>query len=467
MAYQSMGEDITERRKAAELIEHQATFDTLTDLPNRRLLLDRLMQALARCRRHGHQGALLFLDLDQFKHINDSLGHPVGDALLQEVSRRLKKSLREEDTSARLGGDEFVVLFSELNDNPKQAAQQAQAGAEKIQSRLAAPYTIHNHELHITASIGIAMFPMKDEDADDIVKYADTAMYRAKEAGRNTIRFFLPSMQLAAQERLRLQNDLRQALLRNELQLHFQPQVDTYGNIIGAEALLRWQHPERGNIAPICFIPMAEETGQILTLGEWVLESALYRLKAWTDNIAESSLRNLAINVSPRQFRQEDFALQVKRILDLTGADPHRLTLELTEGILLENLEDTTHKMRTLKRLGIRFSIDDFGTGYSSLAYLKRLPLDEIKIDRSFVCDITTDPSDANLVETIITMAEHLGLEVVAEGVETEEQLEFLRGKGCRIFQGYYFSKPRSVEDFAKLLSEPITRLAYSGTGVP
>ncbi|MCP4408850.1 MAG: EAL domain-containing protein [Gammaproteobacteria bacterium] len=459
-----MAEDITERRKAANLIKHQASFDILTDLPNRRLLLDRVVQALARCRRHGHKGALLFLDLDQFKHINDSLGHPVGDALLQEVSRRLKKGLRKEDTSARLGGDEFVVLFSELNDDPKQAAQQAQAGAEKIQSKLAAPYTIHNHELHITASIGVAMFPMEDEDADDIVKYADTAMYRAKEAGRNTIRFFLPSMQLAAQERLRLQNDLRLSLLRNELQLHFQPQVDFSSNIIGAEALLRWQHPERGNIAPVCFIPVAEETGQILTIGEWVLESALRQLKAWADDITESSLHHLAINVSPRQFRQEDFVLRIERALDLTGADPQRLTLELTEGILVENLEDTIQKMEALKRLGVRFSIDDFGTGYSSLAYLKRLPLDEIKIDRSFVCDITTDPSDANLVETIITMADHLGLEVVAEGVEAEEQLEFLREKGCRIFQGYYFSRPRSVEGFAELLGEPITHLAHSGT---
>ncbi|MEN8133580.1 MAG: EAL domain-containing protein, partial [Pseudomonadota bacterium] len=455
--------DITERRKAAELIEHQATFDALTNLPNRRLLLDRVVQALARCRRHEHKGALLFLDLDQFKHINDSLGHPVGDALLREVSKRLKKGLREEDTPARLGGDEFVVLFSELSDNPKQAAQQAQAGAEKIQTKLAAPYTIHNHELHITVSIGIAMFPMEDESADDIVRYADTAMYRAKEAGRNTIRFFLPSMQLAAQQRLRLQNDLRQALLRNEFQLYFQPQVDASGNIIGAEALLRWQHPKRGNIAPVCFIPVAEETGQILAIGEWVLESALSQLKAWTNDIAEFSLRNLAINVSPRQFRQEDFVLQIERVLGQTGADPQRLTLELTEGILVENLEDTIQKMEALKMLGVRFSIDDFGTGYSSLAYLKRLPLDEIKIDRSFVCDITTDPSDANLVETIITMAQQLGLEVVAEGVETEEQLDFLRRKGCRLFQGYYFSRPQPVEGFAELLNRPITRLVCSG----
>jgi len=277
-------------------------------------------------------------------------------------------------------------------------------------------------------------------------------MYRAKEAGRNAIRFFLPSMQLAASERLKLQNDLRKAIGNDELHLHFQPQVDTSGNIIGAEALLRWQHPERGNIPPTDFIPVAEDTGQILAIGKWVLESALVRLKAWTVEMPESTFHNLAVNVSPRQFRQVDFVPQIERLLGKTGADPNRLTLELTEGILIENLEDTIQKMVALKRLGMRFSIDDFGTGYSSLAYLKRLPLDEIKIDRTFVRDITTDPSDANLVETIITMSNHLGLEVVAEGVETEEQLDFLREKGCRLFQGYYFSQPQLEEDFTKLL---------------
>jgi EAL domain-containing protein (putative c-di-GMP-specific phosphodiesterase class I) len=248
---------------------------------------------------------------------------------------------------------------------------------------------------------------------------------------------------------------LRQALLRGELHLHFQPQVDASGNIFGVEVLLRWQHPERGNIAPVNFIPVAEETGQILAIGEWVLDSALSRLKAWTDNIAESPIRNLAINVSPRQFREADFVLQIERVLGKTGADPNRLTLELTEGIFVENLEDTIQKMGALKRLGVRFSIDDFGTGYSSLAYLKRLPLDEIKIDRSFICDITTDPSNANLVETIIKMVEHLGLDVVAEGVETEEQLDFLWAKGCRLFQGYHFSRPQPEEDFEELVRKP------------
>ena len=444
--------DITDRKRAEELIEHQANFDSLTDLPNRRLLLDRVTHAVARCRRHGHFGAVLFIDMDNFKDVNDSLGHPIGDVLLQEVARRLQKSLREEDTSARLGGDEFVALFSELSDEPEEAAIRAQLGAEKLRNALSLPYNIHNHQLQVTPSIGIAMLPKESENANDILRNADTAMYRAKDAGRNAIRFFLPSMQLAAEERLKLQNDLRQAVEHDEFHLHFQPQVDIAGEIIGAEALLRWQQPEKGNVAPDSFISVAEETGQILNIGEWVLEHALDRLKAWTEEISESKFRHLAINVSPRQFRQANFAIQVERLLAKTGAKPGSLTLELTEGVLVEHVEDTIKKMDALKKLGVRFSIDDFGTGYSSLAYLKRLPLDEIKIDRSFVGSVTTESNDANLVETIITMAEHLGLEVIAEGVETEEQLDFLQGKGCRLFQGYYFSRPKPAEEFIELL---------------
>jgi diguanylate cyclase (GGDEF)-like protein/PAS domain S-box-containing protein len=452
VAYQSIGDDITERKRAEELIEHQATYDALTELPNRRLLLDRLTQALARCRRHGHKGALLFLDLDQFKHINDSLGHPVGDELLKETSKRMTKGLREEDTAARMGGDEFVVLLSEIGDDAEKTAQQSREVAEKLRNQISVPCIIRNNELHITASIGIATFPMGAEDANDVMRHADTAMYRAKEAGRNTIRFFLPSMQHAAEQRLRLQNELRLALTRNEWELHFQPQVDASGTTVGAEALLRWRHPERGLIAPAEFIPVAEETGQILLIGEWVLERSLSRLKTWTNDIANSTLSRLAINVSPRQFHQTDFLLRIESILSETGADPGRLTLELTEGVIIDNLDDTIRKMDALKRLGMRLSIDDFGIGYSSLAYLKQLPLDEVKIDRSFVSDVTTDPSDANLVKTIITMADHLGLDVVAEGVETEEQLRFLLEQGCGLFQGYYFNRPQSAEDFEKLL---------------
>ena len=444
--------DITERKRTTELIEHQATFDALTDLPNRRLLLDRMRHTVASCLRHGHGGAVLFIDLDNFKHVNDSLGHSVGDALLQEVARRLKEELREEDTAARLGGDEFVVLYTELSDEPEQVPKLARFGAEKIRKALSRPYCIRDLTLHLTPSIGIALIPMGDESADDILTHADTAMYRAKEAGRNAVRFYLPSMQVAAEERLKLQNDLLQAVERNEFFLQFQPQVDTSGTLLGAEVLLRWRHPEQGNVLPDDFICVAEETGQILDIGAWILQHGLNRLRAWTDEVSKSQFHNLAINVSPLQFQQADFTLRIEHLLAETGAKPDHLTLELTEGVLMKNLGVAIRKMKRLKQLGIRFFIDDFGTGYSSLAYLKRLPLDGIKIDRSFIRDITTDPGDANLVETIITMAEHLGLEVMAEGVETEEQLEFLREKGCRLFQGYYFCRPLSEEDFTDLL---------------
>ncbi len=444
--------DISEHKRIEEVIEHLATFDVLTDLPNRRLLLDRLSHALASCRRHRHFGAVLFIDLDNFKDVNDSLGHPTGDALLKEVADRLKETLREEDTSARLGGDEFVVLLSELSDDEEEAAKQAQLGAEKVRKALSRPYKIQNNELHVTPSIGITMIPMEDDGADDILKHADTAMYKAKEAGKNAVRFFLPSMQVLAEQRLKLQNDLHRALESDQFHLHYQPKVNTVGQVISAEALLRWRHPERGEVAPADFIPAAEETRQILAIGEWVLEHALFQLKSWTDEYPEYALQGLAVNVSPRQFHQSDFARGVERLLARSGVDPEYLTLELTEGVLAEQLDDTRRKMQTLKRLGVRFSIDDFGTGYSSLAYLKRLPLDEIKIDRSFVHHLTTDHDDASLVETIITMAGHLGLEVVAEGVETEEQFIFLREKGCRFFQGYWFGRPLEAEDFIRLL---------------
>ncbi|OGT90224.1 MAG: hypothetical protein A2514_13520 [Gammaproteobacteria bacterium RIFOXYD12_FULL_61_37] len=453
IGYMMMSEDISDRKRDAELIEHQATYDALTDLPNRRLLLDRLNQSLAYCRRHRQMGALLFLDLDQFKHINDSLGHPVGDALLREVSLRLKKGLREEDTSARLGGDEFLVLFSELSDDQSKVAQYAQVAAEKIRALVSLPYAIQGLELHITPSIGVALFPTEDENADDVVRHADTAMYQAKEAGRDTICFFVPSMQQAAEELLRLKNDLRQSLQRQELQLHFQSQVDAEGYVVGMEALLRWRHPQRGFIPPDKFIPVAEETMQILVIGEWVLATALTQFKQWTESMPDLPLRDIAVNVSPYQFRHPNFVPLVERVLQETGADPAKLTLEITESVLVSNLEDAAMKMKALKNLGVHFAIDDFGTGYSSLAYLKRLPLDEIKIDRTFVRDISTDPEDASLVETIITLAEKLGLHVTAEGVETAEQFQFLLDKKCDRFQGYYFSKPLPAEAFEKMLN--------------
>ncbi|MEN8167013.1 MAG: EAL domain-containing protein [Pseudomonadota bacterium] len=443
-----------ERMRSMQQLEHQATFDVLTDLPNRRLLLDRLKHAQALCSRHGHKGGLLFLDLDHFKTINDSLGHPVGDELLKEVARRLQSELRGEDIPARLGGDEFVVLFSELSDDPELAVQQAQQGAEKIQKALSRPYSIQSNELHLTPSIGIVIFPMDDESEVDVLKHADTAMYRAKEAGRNCIRFFLPSMQHLAEERLQLKKDLRIALDNDQFSLAFQPQIDGAGRVVGAEALLRWPHPEREFIQPDAFIPVAEENGQILAIGEWVLREALIQLRHWL-LLGHTNFKSLAVNVSPVQFHQADFTQRIEKILAETGADPHYLTLEITEGTLVENLEAAKRKIEQLRQLGVRFSIDDFGTGYASIAYLRRLPLDELKIDRSFVRDILTDPKDANLVETIITMAEHMGLNMVAEGVENQAQFEFLLNKGCRTFQGYHFNQPTSADAFEAYLKNP------------
>lgn len=446
--------DITERKQAEARIEYLAYFDALTELPNRRLLLDRLEQNISRARRHCHFGAMLFLDLDRFKNINDSLGHPIGDALLKEVSKRLTVDLRTEDTVSRLGGDEFVMLLSDLGTDPINAAAVAQQKAEAIQDRLAQKYQISEHVLHVTPSIGVAMFPSGEEGNEtgtDILRYADTAMYRAKDDGRDTIRFFLPSMQAAADARLAIEKELRYAMEKNELSLYFQPQVDQTGNIVGAETLIRWQHPEKGFISPVSFIPVAEATGLILPIGNWVLLNACKYLKSWED--AGLPLEHLAVNVSPRQFRQPDFVQQVHSILEETGANPSTLGLELTEGMVIDNVIDTIEKMQALKQMGIELSIDDFGTGYSSLAYLKKMPLDILKIDQSFVRDIATDASDAAIVDTIISMANHLDLRVIAEGVETDLELAFLAGKGCKIYQGYHFSRPVPDDQFTKQLS--------------
>ncbi len=448
--------DVTERKQAEEQIEYLAYYDALTDLPNRRLLLNRLEQIISRVRRYGHFGAMLYLDLDRFKNINDSLGHPIGDALLKEVARRLNLGLRTEDTVSRLGGDEFVVLLSDLGDDESIAIAMAQSKAEQIKANLAEVYRISGHELHISPSIGVAMFPCEEmtpqqgESGIDILRYADTAMYRAKEDGRDTIRFFLPSMQQAADSRLAIEKELRYALERGQLSLFFQPQVNSNGNIVGAETLIRWNHPEKGFISPAVFIPVAEVTGLILPIGEWVLKTACQQLKIWSDR--GHSIHHLAVNVSPRQFRQPNFISQVKQILSDTGADPGQLGLELTEGMVIDNIVDTIEKMRGLKDLGIELSIDDFGTGYSSLAYLKKMPLDILKIDQSFVRDIENDVNDAAIVDTIISMAKHLDLKVIAEGVETQYELNFLEEKGCTIYQGYLFSKPLPEHEFSRLL---------------
>lgn len=446
--------DITEQKLAQEQLERQAFYDSLTNLPNRRLLLDRLEQAMVRSQRHGHMGALLFLDLDQFKMINDSLGHPLGDALLKQVALRLESAIRSEDTAARMGGDEFVVLFAEICDDPETTAKFTQEIAEKIRHKISEPYYFDGQTLHITPSIGIALFPLTNESADDILMQADAAMYRAKELGRNSVQFFLPSMQLLAEERLALQTDLRLALGRKEFQLWYQPQFDSEGVITGAEALLRWLHPQRGMVSPADFIPLAEETGQILAIGDWVLHSACDLLRQYAEKGSGSYIPCLAINVSPRQFRQSGFVGQVQSVIQQSGIDPSRLELELTEGMLVDDVEDAIEKMRALKTIGVRFSIDDFGTGYSSLAYLKNLPLNKLKIDQSFIHDIPVDAGDVAIVDTIIAMTQHLGLEVVAEGVETESQLHSLVQMGCRLFQGYLFSRPVEEERFIQQLSD-------------
>jgi len=446
--------DISERKLAEAHIERLAYYDALTDLPNRRLLIDRLERDLARARRHKRYGAMLFLDLDRFKNINDSLGHHVGDALLEEVARRLTCDLRLEDTVSRLGGDEFIMLLSDMGEEPSSAASQAQTKAEQVQKHLSQPYKVLGHDLHITPSIGVAIFPSDDdpnEDGNDILRHADTAMYRAKDDGRDSIRFFLPSMQSAADQRLSIEKDLRFALERNEMELYFQPQVNWKGIIVGAETLLRWRHPEKGFISPADFIPVAEATGLILPIGHWVLERSCMQIKKWSD--AGLSIGHLAVNVSPRQFRQPGFIRQIYEIIAKTGADAQLLGLELTEGMVIDNINDTIEKMQALKQMGIELSIDDFGTGYSSLAYLKRLPLDIIKIDQSFVRDIQTDDGDAAIVETIIAMAHHLGLSVIAEGVETDFEFDFLNQRNCGGYQGYYFSRPIPGTEFTTLLT--------------
>ncbi|MCW8890114.1 MAG: EAL domain-containing protein [Sedimenticola sp.] len=446
--------DITERKQAEAKIEHQAYHDGLTNLPNRTLLLDRLELALHRSKRHGYEGALLLIDLDRFKTINDSLGHSVGDQLLCEIAQRLASAVREEDTVARIGGDEFVVLLSDVGHDTQATARRAEGVAEKIKHKLSLPIRIRDHELYITPSIGITLFPMQQEDAGAVLRHGDTAMYQAKAAGRNSIRFFLPGMQAEADERLEMEKDLRLAISQNQLRLFFQAQINEQGAVCGAEGLLRWEHPAYGLITPDRFIPVAEETGLILPIGEWVLQTACDLIARWTQTPLGDSLRHVAVNVSPWQFRQPNFPAQVERILSRTNADPCRLGLELTEGVVIDNVADTVDKMASFKALGVKISIDDFGTGYSSLSYLKKLPLDILKIDRSFVEEVTEDESNAAIVETIIAMADHLGLEVIAEGVETEAQLAFLRDNGCRSYQGYYFSRPLPVELFEQFVMD-------------
>lgn len=443
--------DITERKKAEDEIYSLAFFDPLTRLPNRRLMRDRLQHALSSSARHHHHGALLFIDLDNFKSLNDTRGHVIGDLLLVEVASRLQTCIRTDDTVTRLGGDEFVVVLENLNQDVHIAAVEAELVGEKICQLLSQPYMLRGFEYHTTCSIGIILFHDASLSVDELLKRADTAMYEAKRAGHNTVCFFDPAMQVALEDRASLENDLRHALKNGQFILHFQMQVDDAYRIISAEVLLRWQHPERGLVPPSQFIPVAEETGLILPIGQWVLESACQQLKAWENDPRTCELE-LAVNVSARQFRQPGFVDEVRRVLERTNATPTKLKLELTESLVLDNVEDSIRKMEALRALGIRFSVDDFGTGHSSLTYLKRLPLSQLKIDQSFVRDIAKDVNDAVIVQTIIGMARNLGLTVIAEGVETSEQLGYLQNYGCPAFQGYLFGKPMPYEDFMQRL---------------
>ena len=439
--------DISARKAAEKEARYLAFYDALTGLPNRRLLADRLQQVMASSARTGHHAAVLFVDIDNFKTLNDTRGHEVGDRLLVEIGQRLRASLREQDTVARLGGDEFVLVLQNLSEEATEAAAQVRTIGELILAQVRLPCQLSGQEHHFTASIGATLLRQPQPSADEVLKQADMAMYRAKDAGRNTLRFFDPDMQEAVNQRAQLEAELHDGLRLEQFLLLYQPQVDSTGHVTGAEVLLRWQHPDKGLVSPALFIPMAEETGLILPLGQWALETALFQQARWRDDPRLAHL-TLAINVSARQFHQSDFVTQVRELLARTGADPARIKLELTESLLLEDVDGVIATMRALKAHGVGFSLDDFGTGYSSLSYLKRLPLDQIKIDQGFVRDVMLDPKDAAIAHTIIALANMLGLAVIAEGVETTAHYQFLLEHGCRAFQGYLFGRPEPLEAF-------------------
>ena len=433
--------DITQQRQDEEEIRRLAFYDPLTGLPNRRLLLDRVRHAMANAARLGQHGSLMFLDLDHFKLLNDTLGHDVGDELLQQVATRLRSCVREGDSVARLGGDEFVVLLEGLNYNVSEAATQAEGVADKILETLAQPYNLRQHSYHSTPSIGIVVFMQDHDSMDDLLKKADVAMYQAKAAGRNTARFFDPVMQAAVATHAELAKEIRLGLQQQEFVLYYQVQMDTQGRCVGAEALVRWNHRVRGLVTPGHFIPLAEETGMILPLGQWVLETACAQLVTWGQHPATADW-TVAVNVSASQLAQAEFVQHVGQALRQSGAPAHQLKLEITESMLVNDMEDTIAKMSALKALGVSFSLDDFGTGYSSLSYLKRLPLSQLKIDQSFVRDVLTDPSDAVIARTVVALGHSLGLTVMAEGVESAAQRDMLAEMGCDTFQGYFFGHP-------------------------
>lgn len=447
--------DLTERYAAEEEVRRHAYFDSLTGLANRTLLFEELEQEMARARRHGHQDALLYIDLDQFKDINDSLGHDTGDRLLQDVARRIQSMIRREDSLARIGGDEFVLIMCEVGPDDDQLSTRVQTIARNVLGALRQPFRIDANSLHISASIGITLFPRGDTTPSDIFKQADTALYQAKREGRNRIAFFSHEMQEQATERLSLINHMQRALRENRFSLHYQPQYNSDEHLVGAEALLRWQDPELGQVSPARFIPVAEDSGLIIDIGNWVIEEALSTLSRWLERGMPPHFNRLAINISTQQFQSDHFAIDLISACRRHKVPHHWLELEITESIFIDRADQALHQIQTLKLAGFRFALDDFGTGYASLSYLKRLPLDKLKIDQSFVRDIDTDVSDASIVESIIAIAALFRLTVIAEGVETPRQLQFLKEHGCVLYQGYHFSPPLSLDDFEQLFYAP------------
>jgi diguanylate cyclase (GGDEF)-like protein/PAS domain S-box-containing protein len=442
--------DISSFKDAEMLLQQQAHFDPLTELPNRTLMFDRFSQALRMAKRYGHIIAVMLIDLDRFKEVNDTLGHDIGDQLLIETSKRLTYTIRESDTVARMGGDEFFVILPEIG-----SANDAAHIAQKFLNILSAPFLLSGNELFISASIGISMFPNDSDDPDKLVKKADTAMYHAKAQGKNNFKFFTEDINKSTVERFILETQFRQALDKLEFHMNYQPKVDIRSGIItGTEALLRWYHPEQGNVKPGLFIPLAEETGFVVQLGEWALRESCRQNKEWQDK----GLRPLrvSVNLSPRQFKKRDLLEMVKGVLDETGLDPQYLMLEITESTIMENIEETIGTMNSFRDLGVGISIDDFGTGYSSLNYLNRFSVDELKVDQTFISQLS-DADNCKVVNAVIALAHELNHKVVAEGVETDEQLEFLRSNNCDEVQGYFFSKPLSAKDFHALLSEDPT----------
>jgi len=444
--------DITQQKTAIDQLEHLAFYDPLTDLPNRQLLKDRLRLAMAASARSRKYGALLFIDLDNFKTLNDTRGHNVGDLLLQQVAQRLLSSVRKNDTAARLGGDEFVVMLEDLSENAQEAAIHAEISGKKILGALNAPYLLNGHDYRCSASIGATMFYDHGVAEDELLRHVDIAMYQAKHRGRNNLCFFDQAMQAVIVERAAMEADLRLAIEQKQFILYYQQQITHDGRIVGAEVLIRWQHPERGLILPMDFIPLAEETGLILAIGQWVLETACAQLKRWENNLQTQHLQ-LAVNVSAHQFHQNDFVKQVSALLETSAIDPTRLKLELTESMLLNDQVEITAKMHALKALGVGFSLDDFGTGYASLSYLTHLPFDQLKIDQGFIHNIGLNHTDSVIVQTFIGMTSNLpDMQIIAEGVETEDQRAFLEHNGCGLSQGYLFSEPVPLAEFEALL---------------